>query len=170
MVLCSSGLDVCSHKLLLLLLRVRWWTWLLHNHSTDAEPLLLDVGQFWVPGLCQALGSLLTASAAQGLVATRATRQSAEIRWSSSSSGSPAPAHGASLQEVPNSANAAAVAAAVVAIKRGGSPGATACHLQLYTLIPHRLRARCKLWEGKLNLKQGAQQISKGYFAAPGES
>lgn len=42
-------------------------------------------------------------------------------------------------------------------------------NLQLYSITPVSCQARCKVWKGSLNLKEGTRQIVKGYFDAPGK-
>jgi len=64
----------------------------------------------------------------------------------------------------------AAVIAAAGAIAKGDDDTSTNSCIQLYSIVPHALSARCKVWKGTLNLAHKWQQLCKGYFDAPGEA
>lgn len=126
----------------------RWLAQLLRMDVLDRDPLLLDMGQFWVPTF---------------------GRQSA----AGGSTAEP-PSHGG--QECPSHAAMAAAGAnmevdAAPAATSQGCPLAN--HhmtgvLQLYTVVARPLCARVKAWPSTLNLKKGVQQLGRGFLEAPG--
>eukprot|EP00775_Hariotina_reticulata_P004431 gene4431-4686_t len=144
-----------------------WWVahWL-GKTSVDAELLLLDMGHFWMANLCNAAAVVANGSS----LGTRMRSHAGGHDRSTASGHSRSHSHGgggACIMDLQPGENAAVIAAAG-AVTRGTNDASTNSCIQLYSILPHASSARCQVWKGALNLGERSQQLSKGYFDAPG--
>jgi hypothetical protein len=153
-----------------LMLHLRWLVHMFNFGGSKArETLLLDVGEFWSlkMGCLVAASTAETAKPETAAAWSLATRHS--TRATSSVPGGSASRHSA-MEGLP--ANAAAVAASTFCLHPGEQPGRQGGQdqgvLQLYSIVAWALRYRATTWTDGLNLKGGAQQLTRGYLEAPG--
>eukprot|EP00775_Hariotina_reticulata_P007361 gene7361-7572_t len=128
--------------------RTWWLAQLLRIDVPDRDPLVLDMGQFWMP-------SFDRHSAAGGSTAAPPPHRHEDLSLA---------AAGANME-----VNATQTAAA-----SQGCPLANHCIkgvLQLYTIVARPLCARVKAWPGRImNFNDGVQQIGRGFLEAPAAS
>lgn len=135
--------------------------------SHDRDAILLNMGQYWISGLVSTIHAVTEQT---GKHNTTHTVGLGVLRGRRSVDSSDTHQHTASTKPVLQlQGSGAAIAAASAAAAGSSSAEASLESLQLYSILARPLHARCKVWRGKLLLPQGAQQIAKGYFAAPGE-
>eukprot|EP00775_Hariotina_reticulata_P013223 gene13223-13354_t len=142
----------------------RWLLGCLFNKGVNStDPFLLDMGLFAVPNLASSVAAL---QAPDARALAQPTNKSGRAGLAANTL-------------LPDQADAGSrqPAATTDGIVAGGVPsdrtqchagsGASAC-LQLYSILARPLHTRGKVWKSKLNHTTGTQQMSRGYFDAPG--
>lgn len=142
------------------------------GRQRDTEPLLLDMGQFWVPSISSMLGALAAKAAtnrqeSQQCDLSRVTTAAIAVIQDFQASPDSTVAQSVSVQP---GGTRAATAAAAVAVLCG--------ELEVDTLTRHSLRLhsitarvhyeRSMAWTSQLNFPGDVQKMAKGYFEAPG--
>lgn len=133
--------------------------------SSERDPLMLDMGQLWVPSLVSCMEAVTTT---RTLDTTNKHNASPLATLLGRKSNLPfAPGQKPLLHLL--GGNAAIASAAVAAVHGSEAASNSSLGLQLFCVVPRPLHARCKIWKGKLNLTSATQFIKKGYFDAPGK-
>lgn len=133
--------------------------------SQDRDPVLLDLGQYWIPRLASCIEAVTATKALDLTHKHTASPLAVELgRRSSVPFGL-----GHKLLMQLHSSNAAVAAAALAMVRGSEAAGSSNPGLQLHSITARPLHARSKLWNGKLNLAASTQKITKGYFDAPGK-
>lgn len=144
----------------------RWLLGCLFNKGVNStDPFLLDMGLFSVPNLAS---SVATLQAPPAQAQAQPTNKSGRVGLK---------AH----TLLPDQADTGRKqpAATTDGIVVGAKPSdrthcldscdASAC-LQLYSILARPLHTRGKVWKNKLNQTTGTQQMSRGYYDAPGKA
>lgn len=135
----------------------------------DTEPLLLSMGQFWVPSISSVAAAATTAvangqdHASMGRVTTAAISLLQDKHTSLDST----VAQSLSLQ--PADSKPATTAAAVAVYYGGQEVDALTRHsLQLHSITARVHYERLMAWTSQLSFPSDTQRMTKGYFEAPG--
>lgn len=150
-------------------------SYMLRVTINERDPILLDMGQFWMPSLLSTIQAVKAAVKA-GEALSNAQRSGLQRRTGASASvdnlktegghGAVQMAAGPLSSHLCQKASSAVVASA---LGRGACCMTASDALYIHSIVAHPLHARSKLWRNDLNLKDNNQQIVKGYFAAPGK-
>eukprot|EP00775_Hariotina_reticulata_P007249 gene7249-7462_t len=131
----------------------RLLSYLFKSSTADGLPLLVDMGQYHVSGL----NAALQASSGDCCSTPNTAGGPAQAdKRSSSSPGLPAHMIGSN----------AALAVAAMAVTCSAPSNRRSLHL--YSMAASTLQDRCHYWRGKLQFKEAAQPLARGYYDAPG--
>lgn len=135
----------------------------------ERDPILLDMGQYWVPSLLstvQAVAAALRAGNSDQQPGVRRLTGTAVLVGSQRAHADQSSIQEASEQLSAGSHENACVMVAASALKDCCDTAAES--VSLHSIVAQPLHARSKIWRNDLNLKDDTQQLIKGYFAAPG--
>lgn len=172
----GSRSTVITQSRLFLLLH-RWFLRLLGRcfnvTSEERDPVLLDLGQYWIPSLASTIQAVKAATAGSQATSSMqqlpGSRHQNDVIQAVNDRLQEALKYGMTgLLQQRNIKAFIAVAASALMSGQNVNGVTAADGINLYSIVAHPLQTRSQLWRNDLNLKEETQKLTRGYFDAPG--